>query len=43
MKKDVDCLIFEDQLDALVDGGLPEEGLEQLRPTPFPAQIAPCC
>ena len=31
MKKDVDCLVFEDQLDALVAGGLPVEGLEQLR------------
>lgn len=31
MKKDVDCLIFEDQLDALVDGGLPDEGMDQLR------------
>ena len=30
-KKDVDCLIFEDQLDALVEGSLPEDGLEQLR------------
>lgn len=30
-KKDVDCLVFEDQLDALVEGSLPEDGLEQLR------------
>jgi hypothetical protein len=30
-RKDVDCLIFEDQLDALVEGGLPDEGLKQLR------------
>ena len=30
-KKDVDCLMFEDQLDALVEGSLPDEGLEQLR------------
>jgi hypothetical protein len=31
VKKDVDCLVFEDQLDALVAGGLPVEGLEQLQ------------
>lgn len=31
MKKEVDCLIFEDQLDAFVAGSLPPEGVEQLR------------
>ena len=31
MKKDVDCQIFEDQLDGLVKGTLPEEGARQLR------------
>jgi hypothetical protein len=29
--KDLDCRVFEDQLDALVGGGLPDEGLRQLR------------
>ncbi len=31
MKKDIDCQVFEDQLDALVEGSLPEEGIDQLR------------
>jgi hypothetical protein len=31
VKKGVDCRVFEDQLEALVEGGLPEEGLRQLR------------
>ncbi len=30
MSKEVDCRVFEDQLDALVEGSLPEEGLRQL-------------
>jgi hypothetical protein len=31
VKKDVDCQVFEDQLDAFMDGALPEEGIGQLR------------
>ena len=31
MKKDIDCLVFEDQLDALSQGTLPEDGAVQLR------------
>ena len=31
MKKDVDCQVFEDQLDALVRAELPAEGMRQLR------------
>ena len=31
MSKDVDCQVFRDQLDALVQGALPEEGARQLR------------
>lgn len=31
MKKDVDCRVFEDQLDALAGGDLSEEGLRHLR------------
>jgi hypothetical protein len=31
VNKDVDCQVFEDQLDALVKGTLPEEGMRQLR------------
>lgn len=31
MKKDVDCQVFEDQLDALTSGALPEEGIGQLQ------------
>jgi hypothetical protein len=31
MSKDVDCQVFGDQLDALVKGTLPEEGMRQLR------------
>lgn len=31
MKKNMDCQVFEDQLDTLVDGHLPEEGARQLQ------------
>jgi len=31
MSKDVDCQVFGDQLDALVKGTLPDEGMRQLR------------
>jgi hypothetical protein len=31
VSKDVDCQVFRDQLDALVQGALPEEGARQLR------------
>ncbi|MBT8398106.1 MAG: hypothetical protein HKO65_01305 [Gemmatimonadetes bacterium] len=31
MKKNVDCRVFEDQLDALVDGRLTDDGVGQLR------------
>ncbi len=31
MKKGIDCEVFQDQLGALEDGPLPEEGIEQLR------------
>ncbi len=29
--KDIDCRVFEDQLDALIAGRLPEEGIQQLQ------------
>ena len=31
MKKEIDCQVFEDQLDALTEGSLPDEGLGQLQ------------
>ena len=31
MKKEIDCQVFEDQLDALLDGSLPDEGIGQLQ------------
>ncbi len=31
MKKDIDCRVFEDQLDSLVSGSLPEDGIDQLK------------
>ncbi len=31
MKKEIDCQVFEDQLDTLVGGGLQDEGIGQLR------------
>ena len=31
MKKEIDCQVFEDQLDALLDGSLPDEGMGQLQ------------
>ena len=40
MSKDVDCQVFEDQLDALVMGTLPEEGRRQLR---LHAETCPEC
>lgn len=40
MLRDVDCQVFEDQLDALVRGDLPEEGMRQLR---IHADMCPQC
>jgi hypothetical protein len=40
MNKDVDCQVFGDQLDALVRGELPEEGVRQLR---LHAESCPDC
>jgi hypothetical protein len=40
MSKDVDCQVFGDQLDALVKGTLPEEGMRQLR---LHAETCPEC
>jgi len=31
VKKEIDCQLFEDQLDALLDGSLPDEGIGQLQ------------
>jgi len=31
VKKEIDCQVFEDQLDALMEGSLPEEGTRQLK------------
>jgi len=31
VKKEIDCQVFEDQLDALLDGSLPDEGIGQLQ------------
>lgn len=31
MKKEIDCQVFEDQLDALLDGSLPDEGIGHLQ------------
>jgi hypothetical protein len=31
VKKEIDCQFFEDQLDALLDGSLPDEGIGQLQ------------
>jgi hypothetical protein len=38
--KDVDCRVFEDQLDSLIDGTLPEEGIDQMQ---LHAQGCPDC
>ena len=38
--KDIDCRIFEDQIDTLLDGTLSEEGLRQLR---LHALACPAC
>lgn len=40
MSREVDCLVFEDQLDALAEGRLPEEGVRQLR---LHADACPTC
>lgn len=40
MTNEVDCQVFEDQLDALIQGALPEEGLRQLR---IHARSCPSC
>ena len=40
MKKEIDCQVFEDQLDALARGTLPEEGARQLRTH---AESCPAC
>ena len=40
MKKDIDCQVFEDQIDAYSRGALSDEGLEQLR---LHAETCPEC
>ena len=40
MREEIDCQVFEDQLEELVEGTLTEEGSEQLR---FHAEVCPDC